>query len=131
MKNTRLYFLLLGACLLSASSCTKDTDPGVELPPSVSCALTSSYAKPVTDLEGTVEFNQALQQYVISRYIPGTYDSVDIGVLCGDLPDYLKTAGTTVRFSGTYRGYGQLPPSLAAPAGTTYYYLELSKIAKL
>ncbi|TVT40115.1 hypothetical protein FNT36_11490 [Hymenobacter setariae] len=127
MKNATLYYLL-GASLLSASSCTKDADPGVELP-SVPCALTSSYAKPIADLEGLIRFDQVLQQYVVWRAIPGTYDSVDIGVVCGDLPSYLKTAGTKVRFSGIYRGQGQPAPS--SPAGTTYYYLELSKIATL
>ena len=130
MKITALAYLL-GALLLGAGGCAKDADPGVELPPSAGCALTSSYAKQVADLEGIIGFNQTLQQYVISRHIPGTYDSVDVGVVCGDLPNYLETAGLKVRFSGTYRGYGQVPPPPSAPAGTTYYYLELSKIAKL
>lgn len=124
MKTTTLYFLL-GTLLLGASGCTKEDNPIVELP----CALTSSYAKPVTDLEGVIRFDQALQQYVVWRAIPGTYDSVDVGVVCGDLPASFKTVGTKVRFSGVYRGYGQ--PNPTSPAGTSYYYLEISKIAKI
>jgi hypothetical protein len=127
MKAATLYFLL-GTLLLGAGGCTKEDDPVVELP-YVPCALTSSYAKPVTDLEGVIRFDQALQQYVVWRAIPGTYDSVDVGVVCGNLPAAFKTAGTKVRFSGIYRGYGQ--PAPASPAGTSYYYLELTKIAKL
>ena len=109
--------------LLGAGGCAKDADLAV------SCAPTSSYAKQVADLEGTIRLDQALQQYVVWRAIPGTYDSVDVGVVCGDLPTNFKTVGTKVRFSGIYRGHGQ--PAPASPAGTTYYYLEISKIAKL
>ena len=122
MKTTTLSFLL-GALLLGAGSCTKDADP------ELLCAPISSYAKPVTDLEGVIRLDQALQQYVVWRAIPGTYDSVDVGVVCGDLPTHLKAAGTKVRFSGIYRGYGRSAPT--SPVGTTYYYLEISNIAKL
>jgi hypothetical protein len=125
MRNVTHYYLL-SALLLSASACKKDADT---ITNSGICAPTSSYALPVTDLEGIVNFDQALQQYAISRAIPGTYDSVDIGVICGDLPAAYKAVGTKVRFSGIYHGYGQAPP--AAFVGATYYYLKLSKIAKL
>jgi hypothetical protein len=128
MKKTPTCHLLSTLLLsISISACKKDADVVVTNPGL--CAPTSSYAKPVTDLEGVVHFDQTLQQYVISRAIPGTYDSVDIGAVCGDLPADFKTAGTRVRFSGIYRGYGQAPtPPLA---GITYYFLELTKIAKL
>ena len=115
-------FYLLGTLVLTASGCKKDkTDIN-----SILCAPTSSYALPVEDLEGVIQFNQALQQYVIARHVPATIDVVDIGVPCGDVPGYLRTAGLKVRFSGIYRGYSQ-PPT--APAGTTYYYLEVSKVS--
>jgi hypothetical protein len=129
MRNATLYYLL-SALLLSISACKKDADV-VTLDNSGLCAPASSYALPVTDLEGVVNFNQTLQQYVVSRVIPGTYDSVDIGVICGELPADFKATGTKVRFSGIYHGYGQNPAPPAGPAGTTYYYLELSTIAKL
>ena len=128
MKNATHYYLL-SALLLSVGACKKDADS--TLTNSGLCAPTSSYALPAVDLEGVVNLNQTLQQYVISRAIPGTYDSVDIGVVCGDLPADFKAAGTRVRFSGIYRGYGQNPAPPAAPVGTTYYYLEVATIAKL
>ena len=123
MKTTTLSFLL-GALLLGAGSCTKDADP------ELLCAPTSSYAKPVTDLEGVIRLDQTLQQYVVWRAIPGTYDSVDVGVVCGDLPVSFKTVGAKVRFSGVYRG-GYRHPTPASIAGTSYYYLEINRIAKL
>lgn len=128
MKTTTLYFLL-GTLLLGAGGCTKEDNPIIELP-YVPCALTSSYAKQVTDLEGIIRLDQALQQYVVWRAIPGTYDSVDIGVVCGDLPASFKTVGAKVRFSGVYRG-GYRQPTPASLAGTSYYYLEINRIAKL
>jgi hypothetical protein len=125
MRNATLYYLL-SALLLSASACKKDGDV---ITNSGLCAPTSSYAKQVSDLEGTVNFDQTLQQYVISRAIPGTYDSVDIGVVCGELPADFKKIGTRVRFSGIYLGYPQAPTPTFV--GSKYYYLDLSKIAKL
>jgi hypothetical protein len=129
MKNATLCYLLT-ALLLSASACKKDADV-VIIDKSELCAPTSSYAKPATDRDGVVNFDQTLQQYVIISAIPGTYDSVDIGVVCGKLPGNFRTAGTKVRFSGIYHGYAQNPVPSAGPVGTTYYYLELSTIAKL
>jgi hypothetical protein len=124
MRNTVTYGYL-SALMLSLSACKKDADV---ITNSGLCAPTSSYALMVTDLEGVVNFDQALRKYVISRAIPGTYDSVDIGVICGDLSATYKAVGTKVRFSGIYRSYAQAPP--VTFAGTTYYYLELSKIVK-
>ncbi len=127
MRNATRYYVL-GALLLSASACKKDTDTVSVTNPGL-CAPTSSYALPANDLTGVVNFDQTLQQYVISRAIPGTYDSVDVGAVCGELPADFKTAGTKVRFSGIYRGYAQAPkPPIG---GITYYYLEVTKLAKL
>lgn len=72
----------------------------------------------MTDAEGIVGFDAALQQYIITRAQPGTYDSVDIGVVCGALPASLQVAGTKMLFSSAYQAYGNPPnrPSQAAPA---------------
>lgn len=124
MKNVTIY-CLLGALLLAASGCKKDQDAQG---PYGTCAPQSQLIKTVNDVEGTVRFDAAVQQYVIYRALPGTYDAVDLGVVCGTLPADLQVANAPVRFSGTYREYGN-PPQSGGPAGVTYYYLELAKVA--
>jgi hypothetical protein len=114
---------LLGALLLGASGCKKDQDAQG---PNGACAAQGLAVKTVVDLDGTVRFDAAVQQYVIYRAVPGTYDSVEVGVVCGALPANLQVANTRVRFSGTYRAYGN--PPQAGPVGSTYYYLELTKV---
>lgn len=123
MKNVAAY-CLLGAALLAASGCKKDQDAQG---PYGTCATQSATIKTVTDAEGIVGFDAALQQYVITRAQPGTYDSVDIGVVCGALPAALQVAGTKVLFSGTYQEYGNPPKSPLA--GYAYAYLALTKVA--
>lgn len=122
MKRTATL-CLLSALLLAASGCKKDQDAQG---PDGTCAAQGQPVKTVTDVEGTVRFDAAVQQYVIYRAQPGTYDSVDLGVVCGALPAGLQVAGAPVRFSGTYREYGN-PPRLG-PVGQTYFYLELTKV---
>ncbi|AMJ65811.1 hypothetical protein AXW84_10505 [Hymenobacter sp. PAMC 26628] len=109
--------------LLAASGCKKDQDAQG---PYGTCAPQTQSVKSATDVEGTVQFDTAVQQYVIYRAVPGTYDSMDIGVVCSTLPADLQVANAPVRFSGTYRDYGNAPQ--AGPAGRTYYYLELTKV---
>ncbi|MGI4886709.1 MAG: hypothetical protein ACRYFR_17270 [Janthinobacterium lividum] len=122
MKSATVY-CLFGALLLAASGCKKDQDAQG---PNGTCATQSAAVKTAVDLDGTVQFDAAVQQYVIYRAVPGTYDSVDLGVVCGPLPAGLQVAGAPVRFSGTYREYGN-PPRLG-PVGQAYFYLELTKV---
>ncbi|TPG63683.1 hypothetical protein EAH73_16665 [Hymenobacter nivis] len=115
---------MLGALLLVFGGCKKDQDAQG---PNGTCAAQSPIIKTVADLDGTVRFDAAVQQYLIYRAVPGTYDSVELGVVCGTLPADLQVADAPVRFSGTYREYAN--PPQAGPAGRTYYYLELTKVA--
>jgi hypothetical protein len=117
---------LLGVLLFTAETCEKAEVVKQETVfTSESCAPDKKVLKVVTDVEGTIGFEATSQQYFIRRAIPGTYDSVDIGMLCGNVPEGLRAAGSKVLFSGTYKEYGQ--PTPYGPAGRTFYYLEVSK----
>jgi hypothetical protein len=114
---------LLSGLLVASSGCQKDNgDPVIS---TESCVPFQQPVKVVTDVEGTVGFHAMLQQYFIQRTIPGTYDSVDFGLLCGTVPTSLQVVGKKVRFSGTYKPYDK--PRPAGPVGGTFYYLEVSK----
>lgn len=112
----------LSTMLLFTNSC-KEED--IVQATQSACSSQGKIVKTVQDLEGVVGFNSTLQEYSISRHQPGTYDVVEVGVLCGKVPDNIQIAGTKVLFSGTYKEYGVQP---AAPVGYTYYYLDLVKV---
>ena len=90
------------------------------------CDPASKTVRTVTDVAGVVYQDKPSQRYRIHAAQAGTVDVVDVGVVCGTLPSELQKDGTKVVFSGTYKEYGT-PPS--APAGTTFYNLELTKVA--
>lgn len=123
MRTTAIHFLL-STLLPTVSSCKKDQEVRVTYG---SCAPQSQTVKTVTDAEGIVGFDATSQQYYISKHEPGTYDVVDVGVVCRALPGDLQTTGLQVVFSGDYKEYA---PQTVLPASYTYYYLELSKAAK-
>jgi hypothetical protein len=75
---------------------------------------------------GTVYFQTDLGMYTIRRSVPGTYDSVWLGVVC-NLPDAYKVDGKNVVFSGEYRNASDLP-QITNFAGEVTYYLFLSSI---
>lgn len=106
--------------LLTLGSCQEDKDT---MP--LSCASNAEEVKKITGASGRVNFDTTLKRYTISRAEPGTYDVVDVGILCNDLPEDLQVANTKVIFSGIYYRHNQ-PSGL--PVGTTYYYLTLSKV---
>lgn len=115
---------LLAGSLLVLAACQSSH---IENPTTFSpCEATSQPVRTVTAATGTVYRDEASQRYRIHSPQAGTIDVVDIGVVCGTLPQSLQKDGTKVTFSGTYKTYGT-PPS--APAGTTFYNLELTKIA--
>lgn len=114
---------LLSGLLVSSSGCQKcEEAPAVT---SESCASDKQPVKTVTNVEGTIGYEPALRQYYIRRAIPGTYDSVDFGMLCGTVPASLQGVGNKVLFSGTYKPYDR--PSPAVIGGQTFYYLEVAK----
>jgi hypothetical protein len=121
MKSIFTYGL--GALLLLAGGCQKSEDTP-ELT-SESCVPDKQPVKTVTDVEGIIGFHPILNQFYIRRVIPGTYDSVDFGMLCGTVPTQLQVVDKKVLFSGTYKDYDK--PSPAVVGGQTFYYLQVSK----
>lgn len=119
MKNFVLM-ALTGLTLSGVAGCTRPTQTVT-----TTCAEAGATVRTVTDVAGTVTFDQALQRYKIMAHQAGTIDVVDVGVVCGALPDDVRKEGAKVVFSGTYKAYPN-PPS--APAGYTTYYLEPSSV---
>lgn len=123
MKKALTYCLLSGL-VMATVSCEKD-DASART--QQLCAPTAKAVKTITQAAGIVYLNPTLQQYVIMVHQPGTIDAVDMGVVCGTLPPALQADGTKVLVTGTFREYGQAPPS-PTPVGYTYYYLEITEI---
>jgi len=119
-----LLYAAVAVLLSLTSSCEKEKSM---MEKTTQACNASKTVKTITNSAGIVYFNAMLMQYVVSMHQPGTYDSVDVGVVCGDLPNELQQDGTRVTVSGTFKEYDQPAPS-ATPAGTTYYYLEVSAI---
>jgi ABC-type Fe3+-hydroxamate transport system substrate-binding protein len=119
LKNIAL-FALLGATFGGVAGCTR-----IEQTTTTACAEAGATVRTVTDVAGTVTFDRAIQRYKIMAHEAGTIDVVDVGVVCGTLPDDLRKEGSKVVFSGTYKAYPNPP---AAPAGYTTYYLEPSSV---
>ncbi len=119
MPKTLLLLSLLGATL--AGGCTRPAEQTT----ASACPEAGATVRTVTDVAGTVTFDQTLQRYKIMAHQAGTIDVVDVGVVCGTLPDALRKEGAKVVFSGTYKTYPNPP---VAPAGYTTYYLDASSV---
>lgn len=117
MPKNLLLLALLGATL--AGGCTRSAEQ------TTATACAEAPVRTVTDVAGTVTFDQTLQRYKIMAPQAGTVDVVDVGVVCGTLPEALQKEGAKVVFSGTYKAYPNPP---AAPAGYTTYYLEVASV---
>lgn len=115
-----LVFLILTGATLGTGGCTR-----LKQTTTTACAEASATVRTVTDVAGTVTFDQVLQRHKIMAPEAGTIDVVTVGVLCGELPEALRKEGSKVLFSGTYKAYPNPP---AAPGGYTIYYLELSNV---
>ncbi len=116
------HFLLLVLFVATlAGGCTRPAEQTT----ASACAGAGATVRTVTDAAGMVTFDQALQRYKIMASQAGTIDVVDVGVVCGTLPEAIQQEGVKVVFSGTYKAYPNPP---AAPAGYTTYYLEVSSI---
>jgi ABC-type Fe3+-hydroxamate transport system substrate-binding protein len=119
MPKNLLLLALLGATL--AGGCTRPAEHTT----APACAEAGATVRTVTDVAGMVTFDQSLQRYKIMAHQVGTIDVMDVGVVCGTLPQDLQKEGVKVVFSGTYKAYPNPP---AAPAGYTTYYLDASSI---
>lgn len=122
-----LLLCCLGLVLLTAEACDKAEVCKQEEVyfTAAPCSSDNRAVRTLTNVEGKVRFDQTLQQYTIWAHQPGTVDVVSIGVVCGTLSKAIQAEELKISFSGTYKEYSQPP---VAPAGYTYYYLELSKL---
>lgn len=134
MLKNFLLASLLAASLAPLASCTRAEQPTTttaatpaDATPAdaTACAEAGGTVRTVTDVAGSVTFDKALQRYKILAAEPGTADVVNVGVVCGTLPEALRAEGTKVLFSGTYKAYPNPP---AVPGGYTTYYLETSAV---
>lgn len=126
MKNNLIYALLGSLSLSLLGSC--QTQKEATQAAFGSCATTDKTVQTVADVAGTLYLDQPTQQYKIVAAQPGTVDVVAVGLVCGPLPAAWQAPGRDGRkvvFSGTYKEYSPAP---SAPAGYTYYHLELSQL---
>jgi hypothetical protein len=125
IMNKFLYIFLI----ISLTGCEDETLPNsIDLN---SCVDAGKKVKKVSKQAGFLFYYDELDEYRISHGIPGTYDSVIMGILC-NLPEEWKemdfTGGERAIFSGEYSAISdnQRP----APVGTEMYYLQLFHIQK-
>jgi hypothetical protein len=78
----------------------------------------------MTDLEGTVHFNENIQQWYISTPKEGTYDEALLFIPCDMKEEYKAANNSKVIFSGTV--FDLLSGLSNAPAGSSYYCIEIS-----
>lgn len=123
MQNAAIAWLA-GACLLALPNC-QSTKPSAKVAAFGTCAAGSAPVRTVSAEPGTLYLNPTLKQYCIRTAQAGTIDEVTVGVVCGALPKAWQTEGRQVVFSGQYKAYPNPP---VAPAGTTFYSLELTSL---
>ena len=121
-----LKVLFMGVCLslMSMAGCvdSPSTDPLVETPPP--CNLNEEFVRDVSEEQGRIHFDSTNNRYSVIVVKEGTYDSMDVGIIC-NMTDELKTPGIKITFNGRYYKYSK-KIDLYYP-GQSYYNLELSK----
>lgn len=83
--------------------------------------------KSIYESMGSVKYSDRAKAYCIFTSIEGTYDSVNVGVVC-NLPESYKKDGIKVLYSGNYFKYDV---NFTLIPGETFYSLELEKIKLL
>lgn len=134
MEKLKITVLILfGLSMLTAFGCEKDEalskEDGCGFAP---CDPRKKTVKEVTDQVGRIgyiEKEKKEKKWIIIVSIPQTYDSQDLGIVCGDLAEEFQEVGKMVKFTGKYKdkcddNRGILP-------GQTYYYLHVSEISAI
>jgi hypothetical protein len=117
-----LLFFLTGVF----AGCRKNDLLPVQRDAQAACFESRPVIHTANQFTGTVYYRADLEMYVIRRSVPGTYDSVWLGVVC-NLPDAYRVDGKRVEFSGEYRNAADLS-RITTFAGEETYYLFLSSI---
>ena len=116
----RLQEILLWIALFAIVGCGEETSS-----PAANGCYSGKVIKSVKNQKGRMVYDSTEKQYIVHVSIPGTYDSVDAGVLCDKLEDFEKEEGLTmITFDGQYFTYnGNRVPQIA---GLKYYYLKIT-----
>ncbi len=112
-----LCFLIISLAVIGCENAKNDC----ELSP---CNPQRETVKEVADQTGIMSYDQAVEKWTIIVSIQGTYDSQDIGIICNELPENLKSEGLSVVFDGVYKA--KCGDNRAAIPGSVYYYLHLT-----
>ena len=132
MNNFKwFYFLLIVFLFPGCEEQELDIEPEADLTISEKLHVCEPIekVKTVEDVNGMVLYDEWLGDYVISRGIDGTYDSVDVGFIC-DLPKEYRKHGTKIIFSGVYLNIDEERKKIIPTRiiGVTYYILEVDEI---
>ena len=77
---------------------------------------------------GQLGYYNDLRKWAVNYHLPGTYDSTMTCIICTDIPDSLKTIGTTVSVSGEIKeGCGSPSPTFY---GQGIFYVNPTKLSK-
>jgi hypothetical protein len=120
--KTILKFAAIGLLLVgSFASCGKeDTDK-------ICDCNNKTNSVEVMNLEGTINFNEDIQEWYISVHEQNTYDVVHLFLPC-NMDDAYKKVNHKVLFSGTAF---DLSTKINAPAGSDYACIEISSISNI
>ncbi len=132
MKNSVITVVIMS--LLSGYSCSskQSVSPTVNVKRADllftegACGNENRVVKRVMRETGTVNYIARLNKYAIVVYVPDTFDSHDVGLVC-NLPAEVQVNGLKVTFDGIYREYDQKNPAIAG--GETYYYLVVNSLS--
>ena len=121
MKNFLIYSLLS----LLLFCCNDDNKPAdCTLAP---CDPSRRTVREVADYPGRVAYDDNEDRWVIiSSPEEVTYDSQNIGLVCGELPEEFRKPGLQVRFSGKFKSICE--DNKALVGGHVYYYLHVTEI---
>ena len=115
MKSQYLL-IVLAFFIFSCNSTDVDKNNGLTL------------EKAIKSVVGTIYFDNYFNEFTVRSSVPGTYDSVDVGII-SDLDQSLRRDGLKIRFDGKYYKYnGDVKPSVA---GVEYYFLTIKNVVVL
>ena len=125
MKDFTLALLLLCCLALMVLGCDKGKEKSITQFEIIneSCNLKNPI-KFINESMGSIQYSDRAKAYCIFTSIEGTYDSVNVGVIC-NLPESYKKDGIKVLYSGNYFKYDV---NFTLFPGETFYHQELSKI---
>ncbi len=124
MKSTR-NILVATCCAFLLFSCNNgDDDSGPVCP--FAGDIQHTISEPT---EGSLYFDEEVDEHYIRYFIEGTIDSFWVGYICSNaFPDFLFTQGMAVRFAGDFREITNgFEPNIQT-GGDEYFILDISHL---